>query len=118
MRLLLVGLDDSKQLASMLRYHAVHVAADAEGALAKVREMRRVDAVICDLRSLDIDGPAFHAALVEARPELATRVVYLLSPREAERDAAFLDAHRTVLLPFDRADVERALMPFDPLPLL
>jgi DNA-binding NarL/FixJ family response regulator len=120
MRLMLIDSDASRPegLRAMLRFHALHVAADAQGALAKMREGGKFDAVLCDLRRSGMDAPAFHAALSRARPELAARVVFVTDEHCAPEERSFLRKHRSVCKPFDRADVERALMPFDPLPLL
>ena len=120
MRLMLIGSNASRPegLRVMLRFHALHVAEDAEGALAVMREGKRFDAVLCDLRKGAIDASELHAAIARARPELAGRVVFVTDERCTPKARLFLEIHRSVHKPFDRADVERALMPFDPLPLL
>jgi DNA-binding NarL/FixJ family response regulator len=120
MRLILIDIDHvrSESLEEMLRFHDVHMASDAESALAALSDGHAVDAVVCDLRVPGLDGPSFHAAVARMRPDLAARVVFLADEESATRVAAFLATKRSVRPPFSKVDVERALLPFDPLPLI
>jgi DNA-binding NtrC family response regulator len=79
MRLMLIDGDTSacNALSRMLRFHAVDITKSVEDALALMRDGRRIDAVILNVRMTGMDVPGFHAALAETRPDLAARVIYV-----------------------------------------
>ncbi|WP_333671918.1 PAS-domain containing protein [Elioraea tepidiphila] len=99
-------------LAEILRTDGmlVDTASDGAGAQAMLAE-RAVDLIVTDLRMPGVDGMALHRWLVETRPELARRVVFVTGDRITTAiDIALRETGRPVLAkPFTPADVRRVV---------
>jgi PAS domain S-box-containing protein len=99
-------------LAEILRADgiAVETASDGAGAQA-ILDTHDVDLILTDLRMPGVDGMALHRWLVETRPELAKRVVFVTGDRISTAiDIALRDTGRPVLAkPFAPADVRRVV---------
>ena len=99
-------------LAEILRADGmlVETASDGAGAQAMLGE-REVDLILTDLRMPGVDGMALHRWLVETRPELARRVVFVTGDRiSTSIDIALRETGRPVLAkPFAPADVRRVV---------
>lgn len=99
-------------LAEILRADgiAVETASDGAGAQALLAE-REVDLILTDLRMPGVDGMALHRWLVETRPALARRVVFVTGDRISTAiDIALRETGRPVLAkPFAPADVRRVV---------
>jgi PAS domain S-box-containing protein len=105
--------DDEPEVAGMLGEvltragHHVVIAAGGREALSLLRG-RPFDAVLCDLRMPDLDGPGLLAALAEERPELTDRV--LLMTGDALRASGVVppgQLERLLEKPLDPAEVRR-----------
>ena len=81
----------SKALAPLLRRdgYTVDTAADGQRALALLQE-RRYDAIVCDLRMPELDGPTFYAILTQQYPSLCQRVLFLTGDTLSRDSSAFL----------------------------
>src|ERR1043166_4241711 len=81
----------SKALATLLRRdgYTVDTAADGQRALALLQE-RRYDAIVCDLRMPELDGPTFYAILTQQYPSLCQRVLFLTGDTLSRDSSAFL----------------------------
>ncbi len=86
------------------REHDVVVVQSGEAALAAVDSPRDFDAVLCDLMMPGMSGIELHRALVQNRPELAERMVFITG-------GAFTEAAEDFL---DRIAIRRMDKPFDP----
>lgn len=81
-RLRVLVVDDEPEVAAMVAEvvaragHVASVAADGHAALARL-EAERFDAVLCDVRMPVLDGPALRDRLAIARPDLASRFVFM-----------------------------------------
>lgn len=99
-------------LAEILRADGmlVDTASDGAGAQAMLAG-REVDLIVTDLRMPGVDGMALHRWLVETRPELAGRVVFVTGDRISTAiDIALRETGRPVLAkPFTPADVRRVV---------
>ena len=69
------------------------------------------DAIICDVRLPDIDGPALYAWMAEHRPRLCARVAFVTGDTLGHASESFLARARRPLLekPFLPADVRRLI---------
>ena len=86
-------------------------AGDGMEALARIREQKDYDLVICDLKMPRIDGMTLYRAIAAADPALARRVIFVtgdVAGTEAER---FLEESgcRWLAKPFRLADLLRAV---------
>ncbi len=77
---------------TMTPAHQVVVCHDGAQALRQLAEDSAFDAILCDVMMPVVDGPRFHAALIEAHPELVDRVVFLTGEAFTARARAFLSA--------------------------
>jgi len=66
----------------------MHIRRDAREALKRLREGERFDLIFCDLMMPAMSGADFHAALVDALPELVAKVVFLTGARSAAARAS------------------------------
>lgn len=88
-------------------------ATDGVDALDKL-EHHRVDAILADLKMPRMDGEALYRALLDGRPELADRVIFLtgdLAQMEQGPGVGF-DPGRVLIKPVKLADVEQCLQQF------
>ena len=113
-RVLLV--DDEAPVRQSLRRmlasaHDVVVADDGASALATLRSGLHVDVVVCDLMMPQMTGMELYAHLVEERPELARRTIFMTGGAFTADARAFLAACDRPLLekPIDRATLRRAI---------
>jgi CheY-like chemotaxis protein len=69
------------------------------------------DAIFCDVRLPDIDGPALFAWMTQHRPELCARVAFVTGDTLGHASERFLaDARRPLLeKPFLPSDVRRVI---------
>jgi len=58
----------------------------------------RYDAILCDLMMPDLDGVALHGELVQTKPELASRIVFISGGAVTARTQAFLQRPGVVVL--------------------
>ena len=99
--------DDEAMIGSvicrLLKGHDVVAVTGARAALERIGRGERFDLILCDLEMPEMDGVAFHEALVGIAPELAERVVFV-SGRVAENDEVVLKTsgvRMRVAKPFD-----------------
>lgn len=80
-------------------------------ALRLLRAGERFDAVLCDLMMPELSGPDFFDRLQQARPELASRVVFLTGGAFTDGTRAFLDRTENPRLqkPCDSAELVAVL---------
>jgi CheY-like chemotaxis protein len=100
--------DDEPAVASAIRrvlaaHHDVTVTGSAEDALEAIRDGERYDAILCDLMMPRMTGMELHAALEQAVPEQARRMVVLTG-------GAFTDGAREFL---ERVSLPRCEKPFE-----
>jgi two-component system NtrC family sensor kinase len=90
--------------------YTVEHAADGEQALAKVN-LRKFDAVVCDLKMPRVDGKRFYKMLSAGTPELARRVIFVTGDVAGTEAETFLKESgcRWLAKPFRLADLLRAL---------
>ena len=108
--------DDEPELAKLVREvlqadgFVVDVVASGREARTRL-ETREFDAILCDLRMPDVDGPALHSWLLEARPTLASRVLFVTGDTLGPSARRFLAAAGQPVLekPFLPADLRRAV---------
>jgi CheY-like chemotaxis protein len=86
------------------------LAASGDSALKIVRD-NPPDAILCDHRMAGMTGIAFHAAVAEIRPALASRFVFMSGDVLNAELSEFADTHGVTLLakPFDIQSVDRAV---------
>jgi two-component system NtrC family sensor kinase len=86
------------------------IATSGKMALERIKE-RDFDAIICDVRLPDIDGPALYGWIAEHRPALRTRLAFVTGDTLGHASERFLaDARRPLLeKPFLPADVRRLI---------
>ena len=86
------------------------LAASGDSALKIVRD-NPPDAILCDHRMAGMTGIAFHAAVAEIRPALASRFVFMSGDVLNAELSEFADTHGVTLLakPFDIESVDRAI---------
>ena len=86
--------------------YVVQWAHDGEDAFAKV-QARRYDLVICDLRMPKLDGRAFYRSLIEAVPDMRSRVVFVTGDVAGTHAERFLEESgcRWLAKPFRLADL-------------
>jgi PAS domain S-box-containing protein len=68
---------------------AVRTAASGREALGLLAE-ERFDAILCDLRMPEMDGPSFHAELAQRQPALLGRIIFTTGDVLSEASQAFL----------------------------
>ncbi len=110
-------------LADILRDegYGVAIARSGSEALDQI-EARDFDLILSDLRMPDMDGPAMFAALMDRRPELASRVAFVTGDTLSARIKEFLSAAgrpciEKPLTPREvRATVHRLLEEAGPIP--
>lgn len=102
-------------LAKFLTKRGAHTiqAVDGVDALDKL-EHHEVDAILADLKMPRMDGAALYRALLENRPELADRVIFLTGDlaQMQEGPGADFDRRRVLIKPVSLADVEQSLQQF------
>ncbi len=86
------------------------IATSGKMALERIKE-RDFDAIICDVRLPDIDGPALYGWIAEHRPALRARIAFVTGDTLGHASERFLaDARRPLLeKPFLPADVQRLI---------
>ena len=86
------------------------IATSGKMALERIKE-RDFDAIICDVRLPDIDGPAVYGWIAEHRPALRARIAFVTGDTLGHASERFLaDARRPLLeKPFLPADVRRLI---------
>jgi PAS domain S-box-containing protein len=86
------------------------IATSGKMALERIKE-RDFDAIICDVRLPDIDGPAVYDWIAEHRPALRARIAFVTGDTLGHASERFLaDARRPLLeKPFLPADVRRLI---------
>lgn len=94
-----------------LRDFSVTAASDGIAALELTRR-QEFDAIICDLRMPQMDGPAFFEALHGEKPSLAARILFVTGDVVGTGSRAFLNTTRQPVLvkPFDLEQIEDALV--------
>jgi CheY-like chemotaxis protein len=87
-----------------------HVVTGGKIAIERIKE-HDFDAIFCDVRLPDIDGPALYAWMTEHRPALCARVAFVTGDTLGHASERFLaDARRPLLeKPFLPADVRRVI---------
>jgi len=83
--------------------HEVAVETRAADALERLRRGEKFDVILCDLMMPEMTGMDLHAALLEAAPEQAVRMVFLSGGAFTPSAGAFLDAipNQRIEKPFD-----------------
>jgi two-component system, cell cycle sensor histidine kinase and response regulator CckA len=104
-RLMIVDDDEMvlRSLARILGHHEVVCLSSAKEALAMLERDSRFDLILCDLMMPGMTGIEFYEALLEKRPEAASRMIFLTGGVTTARGADFLATvtnHR-VQKPFD-----------------
>jgi CheY-like chemotaxis protein len=86
------------------------VARNGREGLAALAE-RSYEAILCDMRMPELDGPAFYRELIQHYPQMERRVIFLTGDVLSPQGEAFLrQAHRPYLLkPFCAQDVRYLL---------
>ena len=96
-RLLVID-DDAmvgRALARALRAYDVEVEQDPRKALARLLESgERFGAILCDLAMPYLSGPALHAAVLEQRPELDERFLFITGGTQSAEGSRFVEEHR------------------------
>jgi CheY-like chemotaxis protein len=97
------------RILSRVGYEPV-LAASGDSALKIVRD-NPPDAILCDHRMAGMTGIAFHAAVSEIRPALASRFVFMSGDVLNAELSEFAATHGVTLLakPFDIESVDRAV---------
>jgi two-component system NtrC family sensor kinase len=109
-------IDDEAEVARLLsellaglgfRSEMVH---DGAAAQARLRQ-RDYDAILCDVRMPEVDGPALFAWLGETKPHLRQRIAFVTADSLGAASADFLaQAHRPILeKPFLPAELRRLM---------
>ncbi|HHH29598.1 MAG TPA: response regulator, partial [Polyangiaceae bacterium] len=98
--------------------HQVEHAADGRQALEILMRPPSFDVVLCDLMMPEMSGQELHAAIVEARPELVERIVFMTGGAFTEDARAFLEGLSTPWLvkPFEDDELIVALAEVAPAP--
>ncbi|MFO0552486.1 MAG: ATP-binding protein [Polyangiaceae bacterium] len=106
--------DDEQRLAETLRIalggnHDVDVATRGRRALELLQSGAQYDVVLCDLLMPDLSGVDLYEAVVETRPDLGARFVFLTGGAFGERTRDFLQAVANPRLekPFDLNALEQ-----------
>ena len=73
------------------REHEVETLNSAEEALSRIREGERFDIILCDLMMPQVTGMDFHAELLRAFPEQASKMVFLTGGAFTKRAREFLE---------------------------
>jgi CheY-like chemotaxis protein/anti-sigma regulatory factor (Ser/Thr protein kinase) len=71
-------------------------------AIERVAQGEAFDVILCDVMMPDLTGPEVHAAIMNVRPELASRIVFLTGGAFSPRASHFLEhvASATLAKPF------------------
>jgi signal transduction histidine kinase len=93
------------------RGYEVEQADGVREALSLLEAGTRFDVVVCDVMMPEASGAELHARLLEARPELAPRMVFVTGGAVTESTRAFLDrsAAAVVHKPFELAALAAAI---------
>lgn len=96
-------------LESLLGEITVACESTASGALARIQRGESFDRILCDVMMPEVTGVDFYEQLAE---HLRPSVVFVTGGSFTERARAFLERvpNRTLLKPFDIADLERVLV--------
>jgi len=108
--------DDEAQIVELLREvlvdqgYAVDAAADAQGALTRIRE-KIYDAAFVDFQLPDMDGVMLHHEIRQIDPELAARTVFMSGLVQSDSNLGYYAAHGSGFLPkpFEVRDVLGAI---------
>jgi two-component system NtrC family sensor kinase len=107
-------------IADMLRHHgcAVVTTTSAHAALAQLRA-EPFDAVLCDVRMPEMDGPALYVELERAASPLLDRIIFITGDTLSPRTREFLQRPgiRSLTKPVNLEELTRAvdeLLPEDP----
>ena len=115
MRPQILVVDDEPGVARALRRlldeHEVVVAHGGEPARAQLSAQADWDLVLCDLMMPDLNGMELYAWVLEQRPRLASRFVFITGGAFTDRARAFADqmAGRLLHKPFSAAAVQALL---------
>ncbi len=113
-RLLIV--DDEPEVAALLR--ALFVRAGNDAVVARngrealdLIDRGRFDAVLCDVKMPEMNGPALYQALRRVRPDLLARIAFITGDALSAETKAFLDESGVPYLtkPFTSEEVMRVL---------
>jgi two-component system NtrC family sensor kinase len=99
-------------LSEMLTALGIHCDVVTSGEMAlECIKARDFDAIICDVRLPDIDGPALYGWIAEHRPRLCGRIAFVTGDTLGHASERFLADVRRPLLekPFLPADVRRLI---------
>jgi CheY-like chemotaxis protein len=107
-------IDDDRQVASVVRRalaaeHDVVVETDGRAARDRLIGGETFDLILCDLSMPELSGIDLYEAVLAARPEVASRMVFLTGGAIGERTRAFL-AETTIAIvekPFTLGDLRR-----------
>jgi len=93
MRILVIDSDPqttSVVEATLGREHEIVSTMSGFAAVERIAIGRAFDVILCDLEMPDLSGTEIHRRLLEAAPQTAAKIVFLVSDPKAHR--AFLDA--------------------------
>ena len=96
--------DDETHIVDLLREvlvdqgYDVDAAADAQGALALIRE-HIYDAAFVDFQLPDMDGVMLHHEIRQIDPELAGRTIFMSGLVQSESNLGYYSAHGSGFLP-------------------
>ena len=120
-----IVVDDEIEIASLLAEalrkagYACDVASSGKQAQAMIAaESRDYDAIVCDLRMPDMDGPALFRWISEHHPALTQRILFVTGDALGPSAGRFLAASGRPVLekPFAPGEVVRVLAGFPPRP--
>ena len=74
------------------RDHEVTALSSAKEALRRIEAGESWDVILCDLHMPELDGMAFYERLSRARPEQASRLVFITGGAFTPRAKAFLES--------------------------
>ncbi len=116
-RLRVLVVDDDREVAATLRdmlcaQHDVTIVGSGAEARAVLEGGLLVDVVLCDLMMAEVSGEELHAFLVENRPDLARRTVFISGGAFTERARVFLQRidNPTLDKPVDPVQLQDAVL--------